>query len=137
MAGRSTVHIPDQRADEYDLISAKEQLGLFQKSVNGKWSLPSDTRKGIAHFAMAVIANEDQGIRTRINASKLLLSIDALQSQEMRSCAELTLRFEAAEMMGGTSEALSALIPPDPNEIMVDDSPVASPVQGGQYSDAN
>jgi hypothetical protein len=130
---RATVHIPDEKIDDFNLVSAKEQLRIFQMSVNGKWLLPPDTRRGIAGFAASIVADENQGVRSRINASKLLLSIDALQSQELRACSELTLRFEAAAMNSGSSEGLAHLVPPDPYESMTDDTPASSPMQGGEH----
>ena len=131
-----TIHIPSAKPEpepECDLSSAKQMLATYQKSLRERWKMPESARAGIYHFAASVISNDNMPTRAKLNAAKILISLDTLESTERRAVTELTLRHELAGMMAGGSEALSSLVPPIEGESMIDDTPVSSPTQGGQH----
>ena len=130
----SVIHIPSKPEPvECDLISAREQLGLYQKAINGRYKLPETTREGIFAFCASVVANADMPVRSRQNSAKVLLSLASLESQEERSVVEATLRYEISGMIAGGDGGLAHLQPPAEGESWTDDTPVASVVQGGEH----
>jgi hypothetical protein len=122
---RQVIHVPQQQpSDDHPLMSARQTLAMYQNAIARRWELPPDTRKKIYEFATAVLADPEQPVRARVNASKVLASLDATQSAESRAMVELTLRFDLASAeIEGTSDALAGLEPPDPDEPMTSDEP--------------
>ena len=122
---RPTIVIPapTSTADDYPLMSSRQVLSLYQRSLAGKWQLPPETRQAIASFAAGVLSDAEAPIRAKTNAAKVLVSLDNLESQERRSLVELTLRHELAGALADSLDQPLSELKPLEGESMVDDSP--------------
>ena len=135
----AVIHIPPHQSNgdiEDDLSSSRAMLAMMQKSLRDRWKIPDGARAGIYHYAASVISDEDKPTRSRLSAAKILISLDTLESTERRSCVELTLRHDISGLLGGDGGGLAHLQPPSETESWIDDTPVSSPVQHGEYNDA-
>ena len=110
-------------------LSSKQLLGMYQRSILGRWQIPPETKGEIHSFCMGVIKNPNESTRAKTGAAKVLASLASVESADNRGMVELTMKNEYAEAtMPLIGDALASLLPPFEGESMTDDTPVGEQV---------